>query len=102
MAEVLAWHRDPVDMYAYHVEVPPGVTSIEAAIDYLSPVEMPGSFSSGSSATEKLAVLSWNWLVLYPKGYGSDEVGVKASLKLPANWQWASALPHSSSAPGDG
>ncbi len=38
----LAWHRDPVDMYAYHVEVPPGVTSIEATIDYLSPVEMPG------------------------------------------------------------
>ena len=23
---VLHWHRDPVDMYAYHVEVPQGVT----------------------------------------------------------------------------
>ena len=64
----LHWHRDPVDMYAYHVEVPQGVTSIDAAIDYLSPVEMPGNFSAGSSATDKLAVLSWNWLVLYPKG----------------------------------
>jgi len=87
-------------MYAFHVEVPQGVTSIEAAIDYLSPIEMPNNFSSGSSATEKLAVLSWNWLVLYPKGLGSDDVGVKASLKVPADWQFATALPHSSSAPG--
>lgn len=93
---VLNWHRDLVDMYAYHVEVPPGVTSIEAAMDYLSPVEAPGTFSAGSSATEKLAVLSWNWVVLYPKGYGSDEIGVTASLKMPDNWQWGSALPESS------
>lgn len=98
--KALAWHRDPVDMYAYHVEVPPGVSSIDAAIDYLCPVEMPGGFSAGSSATEKLAVISWNWLVFYPKGNGSDEVGVQASLKLPSNWQWASALPKTSSAPG--
>jgi predicted metalloprotease with PDZ domain len=92
----LAWHRDPVDMYAYHVEVPAGVNSIDATLDYLSPVEAPGNFSAGSSATEKLAVLSWNWVVLYPKGYGSDEIGVNASLKLPESWQWGSALPRAS------
>jgi predicted metalloprotease with PDZ domain len=96
----LPWHRDPVDLYAFHVEVPAGVTSIDAALDYLSPVEMPGGFSAGSSATDKLAVLSWNWLVLYPKGSVSDEIGVKASLKLPRGWQWASALPHSAGAGG--
>src|ERR1019366_4004981 len=61
------------------------------------PVEGVG-FSAGASSTDKLAVLSWNWLVFYPKGYGSDEIGVQASLKLPGGWQWASALPHSSSA----
>jgi predicted metalloprotease with PDZ domain len=99
---VLNWHRDPVDMYALHVDVPHGVTSIDARFDYLSPVETPGgvSVSSWATATEKLAVLSWNCLILYPKGRGSDEIGVKASLKLPANWQWGSALPHSSSAAG--
>jgi predicted metalloprotease with PDZ domain len=97
----LTWHRDPMDMYAFHVDVPEGVTSIDAALDYLTPVEMPGGFSAGSSATEKLAVLSWNWLVLYPKGHGSDDIGVKASLKLPANWKWGSALPHSSNASGN-
>ncbi len=94
----LNWHRDLVDMFAYHVEVPPGVTSIDASLDYLSPVEVPGNFSAGASATEKLAVLSWNWMVLYPKGYGSDEIGVNASLKVPEHWHWASALPQSSNA----
>ena len=98
--KALEWHRDPVDMYTFHVAVPQGVSSIEATLDYLSPVEMPGGFSAGSSATEKLAVLSWNWLVLYPKGHGSDEVGVKASLQLPANWQWGTALPQTASAAG--
>ena len=97
---VLAWHRDPVDLYAFHVEVPEGVTSIEAALDYLSPVEGVG-FSAGASSTDKLAVLSWNWLVLYPKGSGSDEIGVQASLKLPGGWQWASALPHAAGAGSD-
>ncbi len=45
--QALNWHRDPVDMYAYHVDVPPGVSSIEATLDYLSPVEAPGNFSAG-------------------------------------------------------
>ena len=96
----LKWHRDPMDMFAYHVEVPAGVSSIDVTLDYLSPVEVPGNFSAGSSATEKLAVLAWNWMVLYPKGYGSDEIGVKASLKLPENWKWASALPRATGAAG--
>ncbi|PSH03461.1 MAG: peptidase M61 [Acidobacteria bacterium] len=96
----LKWRRDPVDLYAFHVDVPKGAISIDVALDYLSPVETQGDFSAGSSATEKLAVLSWNWLVFYPKGYSTDEIGVSASLKLPPDWQWGTALPHSAHAPG--
>ena len=96
----LAWHRDPLDMYAFHVDVPEGVTSIDATLDFLAPTE-GGGFSSGASSSDKLAVLSWNWMVLYPKGSGSDDIGVEASLRLPRNWQWASALPHTSAAAGE-
>lgn len=94
----LTWHRDPVDMYAFHVDIPPGVTSIVAQLDFLSPVEIQRGFSASASSTEKLAVLAWNCLLLYPKGYSSDDIGVKASLKLPSDWQWASALPPVSTA----
>jgi predicted metalloprotease with PDZ domain len=94
---VLTWHRDPQDLYAFHVDVPASVTAIEATLDYLSPVEGTGGFSGGTSSSDKLAVLSWNWVVLYPKGIAADEIGVKASLKLPSRWHWATALPR---APG--
>ncbi len=93
----LDWHRDPKDLYAFHVQVPPGVSAIEATLDYMSPVETAGNFTAGTSSSDKLAVLSWNWVVLYPKGIAADEIGVRASLKLPPGWQWATPLPR---APG--
>ncbi len=88
----LPWHRDTLDMFTYHVEVPQGVTSIEATMDYLSPTEQ-GLYTSGASATNEMAVLSWNQLVLYPKGWGSDQIQVKPSLKIPQGWKYGTALP---------
>src|SRR4051812_19016394 len=79
--QTIPWTRDGVDMYAYHLAVPPGATSVDVQMDYLSPVET-GGFSAGSSATAQMAVISWNWLVLYPKGFNSDAIQVKSSLKL--------------------
>src|SRR5215470_18853142 len=34
----IAWHRDPVDMYALHLDVPQGVTSLDATFDFLSAI----------------------------------------------------------------
>ena len=34
----LTWQRDPVEVYAFHVDVPVGVTSVEARFNYLSPI----------------------------------------------------------------
>ena len=96
----LPWHRDPIDMFALHVDVPEGVTSIDATLDYLAPTE-GGGFSAGASSSDKLAVLSWNWMVFYPRVSSSDDIGVEASLRLPPDWQWASALPRSSDVPGE-
>jgi predicted metalloprotease with PDZ domain len=89
----LPWKRDSLDMFTYHVQVPSGVSTVEATMDYLSPVEMPGGYTSGSSATSEMAVVSWNQLLLYPKGWGSDQIQVKPSLKIPQGWQYGTALP---------
>ncbi len=35
----LPWRRDPVDVFAFHVEVPPKATSIEAQFDFLAPTD---------------------------------------------------------------
>jgi hypothetical protein len=39
----LAWRRDSENMYAIHVAVPPGVTELEVAVDYLAPRFRPWS-----------------------------------------------------------
>ena len=90
--QTLVWHRDDVDMYAFHVEVPPGNAQVEATLDYLSPAEASG-FSSGASASAKMTVVSWNQVLLYPANTASDRVEFRASLKLPAGWKFGTALP---------
>ncbi len=90
--QTLAWRRDDVDMYALHFTVPPGATTVEATLDYLSPTAVEG-FSSGASATAKMTVVSWNQMLLYPANTASDAVMFQASLKLPAGWKFGTALP---------
>ena len=85
------WTRDPVEMYAFRCEVPAGAAEIEVSLDYLSPASA-GLFSSGSSATEKLAVLSWNTVLLYPAGADPDRVLYEVSVRLPAGWSYATSL----------
>src|SRR5579862_8091728 len=88
----LAWQRDPVDMYAIHIEVPAGTDSLDVAFDYLSPAD-GGGFTSGASATAQLALISWNQLLLAPQGARSDDLRYNASLRLPTGWTFATALP---------
>ena len=89
----LKWRRDLLDGYTLHVEVPAGVNEIDAELDFLSPATFEGGFSAGSSATDKMAVISWNQVLLYPKGWKSDDISYTASLKLPEGWKFGTPLP---------
>ena len=35
----VAWRRDDVNMYAFHINVPQGAASLDIAFDYVSPLE---------------------------------------------------------------
>jgi predicted metalloprotease with PDZ domain len=87
----LRWMRDPVDMYALHVDVPSGVTTLDVDLDYLDPVST-GQFSAGGSLTPRLGLISWNAVLLYPAAKTSDELTYDASLRLPSGWKYATAL----------
>ena len=91
--QTLKWRRDLLDGFTIHVDVPTGVTEVQADLDFLSPATFEGGFSAGSSATDKLAVISWNQVLLYPKGYKSDDINYTASLKLPTGWKFGTPLP---------
>jgi len=91
--QTLKWRRDLQDGFTIHVEVPQGATEVQADLDFLSPATLEGGFSAGSSATAKLAVISWNQVLLYPKGYKSDDINYTASLKIPDGWKFGTPLP---------
>ena len=87
----LAWQRDDVNMFAFHVNVPGGVTSLEVKLDFLA-TAAPTGFSAGASTSANLAILSWNEVVIYPEGRQAADIFVKPSVKLPEGWQYATAL----------
>ena len=93
----LPWRRDLVEMYALHLEIPQGISTLDTRLDLVMPAP-PEGFSSGASATTQLAVVSWNQVVLYPAKTGSDNVTFEATLKLPAGWHYGTALPVASEA----
>jgi predicted metalloprotease with PDZ domain len=91
----LEWKRDSVELFAFHIVVPPGASSIDIKLDFLSNADADG-FRGGASATSELAVMNWNHLLLYPAGKPSDEVEFEPQVRLPAEWQFGTALPVSS------
>jgi predicted metalloprotease with PDZ domain len=90
--KAIAWRRDDVDMFAFHLDVPAGADTLEATYDYLSPAEVTGS-RERPSATEKLAILNWYMVTLYPLGPKTDDLIYTATLRLPQGWKYGTALP---------
>ena len=59
--QTLKWRRDLLDGWTFHVEVPAGVSTVNASLDFISPASQDeGIFTAGPSATDKMTVLSWN------------------------------------------
>ena len=56
------------------------------------PHRMNGLYGGGMAATEKLYIVNWDTLLLYPAGYGSDQLTYSASLRLPAGWKFGTSL----------
>ena len=83
------WRRDPVDVYAFHVDVPAGAGSLELRYQYLTPTE---DRVGRVMATPEMLNLEWNTVALYPAGYFSRGITYRPSVTLPAGWKFGSAL----------
>ncbi|MGB6678424.1 MAG: M61 family peptidase, partial [Terriglobales bacterium] len=88
--QTLAWQRDPVDMYAFHVDVPAGANELHVSMDTITNDGSAGA--SGPAATTNVLDLNWNQVVLYRQGASSDAVQVTPSILLPAEWRFGTAL----------
>ncbi len=85
----IEWRRDPLDVYAFHLEVPAGVSALEIEFQSLSPT---ADDQGRVAMTTELMSVQWSRLLLYPADYDARRIRFEPSLRLPAGWQFGSAL----------
>jgi len=85
----LKWVRDTLDVSAFHVAVPEGVTAVDADFQFLSPTaESQGRVV----ATPDMESIEWIATSLYPAGYYTRDIPIQASVVVPTGWKVATAL----------
>ena len=88
--KAVAWTRDPVDVTAFHIEVPKGAKTLEIDLQFLSAT---AADQGGIVMGPDMLRLQWNSMSLYPAGYFTRQIPVKATVKYPAGWTASSGLP---------
>lgn len=83
--KTIPWKRDLLDAFTFHLEIPAGVSHLDARFDYIEP--------ENDSATDKLMVLEWNEVVLYPAGNPAQQLSYEAKLLMPEGWKFGTSLP---------
>ena len=84
----LAWVRDKYNVYAFHVDIPEGVSSIDVDFQYLSERADDASFE----ITDRMMQMEWSKVALYPAGHYTRGITFAPSVTLPHGWQLGTAL----------
>lgn len=85
----LKWKRDPVEVYAFHVDVPAGTSAVTAKFIHTSPLQT----SEGRiTMTQEMLNLQWEKMSLYPAGHYVRQIKVKPTVTFPQGWSVATAL----------
>jgi hypothetical protein len=87
----LVWQRDADNMFAFHLAIPQGGTALDVVFEVDSVLDASDNNALRLS-TDSLAIILWNQLVLYPAGTPSDDMRLTATLRLPAGWEYGTAL----------
>jgi predicted metalloprotease with PDZ domain len=85
----VGWRRDLVDMGAFHVDLPPGAQSLRVRFQYLSSLS---NDEARVEMTPTMVEVEWRPEVLFPAGYYQRDITVRAGVKLPPGFQYATAL----------
>ncbi|HUN72237.1 MAG TPA: hypothetical protein VMU52_08000 [Steroidobacteraceae bacterium] len=84
----LEWTRDEYYVYAFHLDVPRGVSSLDVDFQYLS----GRSGMQRIQMTAGMLSLEWNDVSLYPAGHYTRDITFAPSVTLPHGWQFGTAL----------
>ncbi|MBE1159061.1 M61 family metallopeptidase [Dyella sp. 7MK23] len=70
------WTRDPVNMYAFHLDVPKGAHTITLDFQFLAA-------ANANLLRPEMVVVPWQRVLLYPAGWYVRDLPVAATLVLP-------------------
>jgi predicted metalloprotease with PDZ domain len=85
----LKWVRDNLDVFAFHIDVPKGVTAIDVDYEYVTPTT---NNQGRILATPDMESIQWLSNSMYPAGYFVRDIPVQASVIVPQGWKVATAL----------
>ena len=83
--KTIPWQRDLLDVFTFHLDIPAGVSKLDANYTFIEP--------EGNSASDKLMVLEWNSVILYPAGTFAQQLTYDAKLQIPEGWKFGTSLP---------
>lgn len=84
------WTRDPVDTYAYVVDVPTGAREVVATLIHTSPLK--DETGDRVTMTREMVNLEWDKMSLYPAGHYVRQVKIKPSVTFPEGFSVFTAL----------
>lgn len=85
----IAWKRDPLNVFAFILDLPQGTREVVAQFQFLSATQ-PNQ--GRVVVTPKMLNIQWEAVSLYPAGYYSRQIPVQATVTYPDGWQAATAL----------
>ncbi len=83
------WTRDPIDVFAFHVDTPAGARELEVEFQFLSAT---AADQGRVVVTQEMLNLQWLSVALYPAGYYARQIPIEASVILPTGWKFGTAL----------
>ena len=87
--QTLRWMRDPVDVFAFHIDVPAGATSVDVDFYLLTAV---ANDEGRIVMTQEMLSLEWIDMALYPAGHYARRIQIEPSVRFPDGWKDFSAL----------
>ncbi|WGM38133.1 peptidase M61 [Caulobacter sp. NIBR1757] len=87
--KTLVWRRDPVEVFALHIDVPAGAKQVELEFQFLSAT---AGDQGRVVMTREMLNLQWNSTAFYPAGWFTRQIPVEATAILPEGWGYGVAL----------
>ncbi|WP_294273913.1 peptidase M61 [uncultured Sphingomonas sp.] len=87
---ILPWTRDPLDVFAFHIDVPAGASQLDLTFQFLSATKPD---QGRIAVTPTMISLQPNSVSLYPAGYYTRQIPIQMTATFPTGWTAAGAVP---------